>query len=81
MFMAQFLYPPPPALPGACFRSSASAALMSESLVFGLNLLTASEGWEYEYLKKAKFEVNDTHLFWKCLYGPTAKFKIQWDKI
>ncbi len=65
--MAQFLYPPPPAVPGACFRCSAIAASMSESVVLGLHLLTASEGREYEYLKKikikAKFEVNDTHLF------------------
>ncbi len=40
-----------PALPGACFRCSASAA-MSESVVFGLHLFKSSEGREYEYLKK-----------------------------
>ncbi len=44
--MAQFLYPPPPALPGG--------ASMSESVVLGLHLFKASEGREYEYLKKQK---------------------------
>ncbi len=38
-----------PALPGVCFRCSARAASMSESVVLGLHLLTASEGREYEY--------------------------------
>ncbi len=61
--MAQFLYPAPPALPGACFRCSGIATSMSESVVFGLHLLTASDGREYEYkkIKKARFEVNDTY--------------------
>ncbi len=36
---------------GSDFRCSASAALMSESVVLGLHLFKASEGREYEYLK------------------------------
>ncbi len=54
LFMARFLNPPPPALPGACFRCSAIAASMSESVVLGLHLFKASEGREYEYIKKKK---------------------------
>ncbi|XP_058632455.1 phosphatidylinositol transfer protein beta isoform-like isoform X2 [Onychostoma macrolepis] len=58
--MAQFLYPPPPALPRACFRCSPIAASMSEFVVLGLHLFKASEGREYEYKnqknQKARFE-------------------------
>ena len=54
LFMAHFLNPPPSAVPGAFFRCSSAAASMSESVAFGLHLITASEEREYGFKKKEK---------------------------
>ncbi len=54
-----------PALPVACFRCSAIAASISESVVLGLHLFKASEGREYEYLKKEEKKAKKKQLILK----------------